>query len=237
MFKNQKTKKAFGITVNVLLAFFIVLILGFTVYAFNSRANGGIPSISGKSYLTVLSDSMNIRNETYDFDGFKRGDIVVIERYTWVEASNIQFEVGDIITFKDTDDDGNLFYNTHRIIEVHADDRYYITQGDVAAAAGQSTDPLLGYAEKVYFVEVVGSYQQTIRGLGNIMLFFQTPAGFLIFIVVPLIALFIMEIFNFKSAFVAYQKEKKVALGIVEKSTEELEKEIEELKAKLASKE
>lgn len=233
--EKRKWKKPISVAVNVVLSIFIFMILIFVVFAFSANRNEGIPKIFGKSYLTVLSDSMNVKNETYDFNGFKRGDIIVIERYTWVEASAKRFAVGDIITFQDTDDDGNRFYNTHRIIEVNEADKYYITQGDVANSLGYSTNPDDGHAERVYFLDVIGSYQSTIRGLGSLMLFFQTPAGFLIFIVIPLLGLFIIEIFNFRTAFVAYRKDKKG--GEPEKTPEELQKEIELLKAELAKKE
>lgn len=226
MIKNPKIKKIINVTVSVLLSILILLIFVFTIYAFNSRKNGGIPQFFGKSYLTVVSNSMNTPNEEYDFDGFKRGDMVVIERYTWVEASDLRFEKGDIITFLDTDEDGNQIYNTHRIIQVNSD--HYITQGDVASRDGLSTDPAQGYAERVYFMDVVGSYQKTIKGVGNIFLFFQSTIGFLLVIVVPLLALFVLEIFNFKKAYVEYKNEKNPKT-----TQEDLQKEIERLQKQL----
>lgn len=226
MIKNPKIKKIINVTVSVLLSILILLIFVFTIYAFNSRKNGGIPQFFGKSYLTVVSNSMNTPNEEYDFDGFKRGDMVVIERYTWVEASDLRFEKGDIITFLDTDEDGNQIYNTHRIIQVNSD--HYITQGDVASRDGLSTDPAQGYAERVYFMDVVGSYQKTIKGVGNIFLFFQSTIGFLLVIVVPLLALFVLEIFNFKKAYVEYKNEKNPKA-----TQEDLQKEIERLQKQL----
>lgn len=226
MFKNPKIKKIFNISISVLLSILIVLILIFTVHAFNSKKNGGIPKFFGNSYLTILSNSMAIENEQYNFKGFERGDIIVIKRYQWYEANQIRFKVGDIITFEGTDDKGNFIYITHRIIDVKSD--HYITQGDVAASKGYSTDPTKGYAEKVYFNRVVGSYVKTIPNVGHIFLFFQTSFGFLIFIVLPLLGLFIVEIFNFKKAYVAYRNEKHPKT-----SPEELQKEIERLKAQL----
>jgi signal peptidase len=236
MIKNPKIKKSISVGINVLLSILIVLILIFTVFAFNSRKNGGIPKLFGKSYLTVLSDSMNTKNEEYDFEGFKRGDMIVIERYTWLQASEKVFKVGDIITFEWKDEENNLVYYTHRIIEINTQEKYYITQGDVANSLGQSTNPTDGHAEKVHFVQVVGSYVSTVRFIGGIFLFFQTPVGFLIFIVLPLLGLFVIEIFNFKKAFVAYRKEKKGDTENPEASTEDLQKEIAKLKEQLAKK-
>jgi signal peptidase len=228
MIKNPKIKKVLTVSLSVLLSILIVLIFIFTIYAFNSRKNGGIPQFFGKSYLTVVSDSMNTENEEYDFKGFKRGDMVIIQRYTWVEASDLRFEVGDIITFSDTDEEGNAIYNTHRIVKVNSD--HYITQGDVATKAGLSQDPADGFAERVYFMDVVGSYQKTIKGVGNIFLFFQSTVGFLLVIVLPLLTLFVLEIFNFRKAYIEYKEEKHP-----KSSPEELQKEIERLQKQLES--
>src|SRR5690554_2148769 len=113
---------------NIIFAIFIVIIIIFIIFAFVSRQNDGIPKFLGKSYLTVLSDSMDAENKEYNFKGFKRGDIIRIKRYRWDEAKETIFEVGDIITFEWVNE-GKLVYLTHRIIEVNLEEEYYITQG------------------------------------------------------------------------------------------------------------
>ncbi len=235
MFKNPKINKAVSITISVLLSIVILIILFFTVYAFSANKNEGIPQFFGKSYMVVLSDSMSAGNEEYDFKGFSRGDIITIKRYTWMEASGLTFKKGDIITFEWHDNTGKLVYNTHRIIEVNLDERYYITQGDNAAKEGQSTDPNDGHAEKVYFLEVVGSFEKvSARGLGSIILFMQTATGFLIFVVIPLVAFLGFEIFNFVKVFKQYKLEKDTLLGKTkETETKSMQEEIERLKAEL----
>lgn len=229
---EKKQKHPLKIILNVVISFFIILIIVFIIFALAARTNQGIPKIFGKSYLTVLSDSMDIENVEYDFDGFKRGDIIVIDRYSWDQASEIVFNVGDIITFEWVDNNGNLFYLTHRIIEVNNDNSYYITQGDVAASLGQSTDPANGHVERVYFVEVVGLYEKTIPWVGNIFLFIQSPLGFLLVIILPLVAILIYEIFNFRKIYINYRKEMKGK----NKTSEDLEKEIEKLQRQIQEK-
>lgn len=232
MRKNPKLIKAINVTISVILSIVILIILFFTVYAFSANKNDGIPQIFGKSYMVVLSDSMADGNEEYNFKGFKRGDIITIKRYTWMEASALTFEKGDIITFEWRDDNGKLIYNTHRIIEVNAEDKFYITQGDNAIKAGQSTDPNDKHAEKVYFVEVVGSLQKvSVRGLGSLILFMQTATGFLIFVVLPLLGFLIYEIFSFSKVYKDYRLEKHGPK--VDKKALEMQEEIERLKAEL----
>ncbi|MDD4213148.1 MAG: S26 family signal peptidase [Bacilli bacterium] len=238
MFKNKKVNQIINTTISVLLSILIIIILFFTIYAFSADQHDGIPQMFGKSYMVVLSDSMSTGNDEYDFDGFDRGDIITIKRYTWMEASSLTFEVGDIITFEAEDDEGTRIYNTHRIIEVNLIDKYYITQGDKAHSLGQSTDPAQGHAELVHFVEVVGSFEKvSARGLGNVVLFLETPTGFLICVVLPLLGFFIYEIFNFRKVFVEYRREKRgTTLTPEEEKALALQQEIARLKEELAKK-
>lgn len=239
MFKNPKITRIINTTIGVLLSILIVIILMFTIYAFSANQHQGIPQMFGKSYMVVLSDSMKAGNEDYDFDGFERGDIITIDRYDWVQDAGTVFDVGDIITFEWEDTQGNLVYNTHRIIEVNTTDKYYITQGDTAHSLGQSTDPANGHAEKVYFVEVVGSFEKvSARKLGHIMLFLETPTGFLICVVLPLLGFFIYEIFNFRKTYLEYRREKRgEAPDPKEQEALAMQEEIARLKAELAKKE
>ncbi|MFA6627968.1 MAG: hypothetical protein WCT17_05510 [Bacilli bacterium] len=238
MFKNPNINKIINSVISVILSFLIVLILFFTIYAFSSNQNGGIPKLFGKSYMIVLSDSMSTGNEEYDFDGFDRGDIIVIKRYSWVEASALTFDVGDIITYEWEDNTGNLVYYTHRIIEVNTVDKYYITQGDKAMSLGQSTDPADGHAERVYFVEVVGSFEKVgVRNIGNALLFLETPTGFLICIVLPLLGFLIYEVINFRNVYLNYRKEKRGDKPSPdEQKALELQEEIARLKEELSKK-
>lgn len=191
---NTKAKQSIRIIVNVVFSLFILLILIFTVFAFSTRANGGIPKIFGNSYVTVLSNSME--------GEFERGDLIVIERYDRVRIvdEDVVFEVGDIITFE-TVIDGNQAYITHRIIERNLTTRTYTTQGDAA---------LNDETETVNFIDVVGLYTgKKINNIGNFFLFLQSPAGFFIFIVTPLVIFFGFQIFDFVKAFKEYKEEKK----------------------------
>lgn len=80
MLKNPKVKKVLKIVSTTLLSLLIILVLVFTLYAFNSKKNDGIPKMFGKSYLTILSNSMDVALEEYDSKGFERGDMIIIER-------------------------------------------------------------------------------------------------------------------------------------------------------------
>lgn len=236
MLKNPKLKKVLKIVGTTLLSLLIVLVLVFTLYAFNSKNNDGIPKFFGKSYLTILSNSMDVALEEYDSKGFERGDMIVIERYQWYEAAEKQFEPGDIITFEGYDDEGRKILITHRIKEVKTEEVntvYYITQGDVYYSQGRPATVESGYAEKVYSSKVVGKHVKTIPNVGWIFIFLQSSLGFLLAIVLPLLILFIIEIFNFVKVYKEYKLEKNPSS---QASPEDLQKEIERLKAQLEQK-
>ena len=191
---NTKAKQSIRIIVNVVFSLFILLILVFTVFAFSTRANGGIPKIFGNSYVTVLSDSMK--------GEFERGDLIVIERYDRVRIvdEDVVFDEGQIITFE-TVIDGNQEYITHRIISVNLVARTYTTQGDAA---------LNDETETVNFIDVVGLYTgKKINNVGNFFLFLQGPVGFFLFIVTQLLVFFGLQVFDFTEAFKEFKKEKK----------------------------
>lgn len=199
---DDKTKKIIKYSVNSVFGIMILIILIFSVFAFSSKRNGGIPKVFGKSYVTVLSDSMK--------DEFKKGDLIVIKRFDQVTLDETVFKKGDIITFEAKTTDGKKTYITHRIIEVNETEEYYITQGDV-----QFNDPETsakeGHVERVGFMNVVGLYQNhKIKGIGNFFLFLQSQLGFFLFIVLPLILFLVFQSLEFTKALKEYKEEKKL---------------------------
>lgn len=199
---NDKTKKVIKYSVNSLFGVMILIILMFSVFAFSSKKNGGIPKVFGKSYVTVLSDSMK--------DEFKKGDLIVIKRFDKTTLANTTFKKGDVITFEAKTDDGKLTFVTHRIIEVDEIDEYYITQGDVQFN-NPETSGKDGHIEQVAFMNVVGLYQnKKIKNIGNFFLFLQTQLGFFLFIVLPLILFLVFQSIDFSKALREYKEEKAV---------------------------
>ncbi|MGI6166828.1 MAG: signal peptidase I [Eubacteriales bacterium] len=195
----KKAKKWLGIAGNVLLWLFVAFSVLITVLVFAANADDdGIPSIRGKSPITIMSDSMS--------PIFKAGDLIIGEKLTVAEKSEL--EVGDIITYYvDLDRDGKKEINTHRIVDKYTDEKghvHYVTKGE----ANTSDDP-----EEVLFSDVLCRYTGTkIAGLGKVLSFLQTSKGFLLCVVLPLLLLFIYELYRFISVVVEVKSKKGVKL-------------------------
>ena len=180
--ETSTAKKVLRIVGNVLIWIFIVFAALVTVLAFAAQSSSdGIPSIFGRSVLTIQSDSMS--------PTFNAGDIIIGKKLAPEEIRDLK--VDDVITFKaDLDGDGQAELNTHRIVEVQgtADSPSFVTRGDNN----------IGNDSPVDFNYVVCKWTGTrIPGLGKVLDFLQTSTGFLVVIVIPLVIFFIYELIVF----------------------------------------
>ncbi len=201
----KKVKKWLGIAVNVLLWLFVAFSVVITVLVFAANSNDdGIPSIGGKSPISVLSDSMS--------PTFRAGDLIVCEILTDSEKSTLQ--VGDVVTYYvDLNGDGINEINTHRIVERYDQGGYvyYVTQGD-NGVTNPTPDP-----DPVVYYNVICRYTGTkIAGLGKVLSYLQTSQGFLLCVVLPLLLFFIYELYRFVSVVVEAKSKKGVVLSATE---------------------
>ena len=195
-------KKALKIVGNVILWLFVAFAAITMVFSLSAAANNdGVPSIFGKSLITIQSDSMN--------PTFKKGDLIFDDTLSGVEKMTL--EIDDVITFKaDLDGDGKDELNTHRIIDIVdaggnsvKDDEdyyknnnvYYRTQGDNKETNATPDEHLVRHDT------VVGKYTGAkLGGMGKVLDFLQSSTGFLVVIVLPLALFFIYELYNVISA-------------------------------------
>lgn len=187
-------KKTLQIVGNVILWLFVVLAALMTILAFSAQKNqAGVPSIFGKMPVSILSDSMN--------PTFSSGNMIICDELSSKEKAELQ--VGDVITFSvDLNDDGNMEFNTHRIISTRSNGgyTYYTTQGDNNSAADNY---------EVRYDMVVGKWTGTrLPVIGSVLNYLQTSTGFLICIVIPLILFFLFEVYRFVAAVVAIKSKK-----------------------------
>ncbi len=198
----KKAKKWLGIAGNVLLWLFVAFAVVITVLVFANK--DGIPSIGGKSPISVLTDSMS--------PTFKAGDLIICDMLTTEEQS--QLMVNDIITYYvDLNGDGINEINSHRIVEKYDRDGkiYYVTKGD-----NKETN-LTADAEPVVYYNVICKYSgNKIPGLGAFLSFLQTSLGFLLVIVLPLVLFFIYELYRFISTLLEVRGKKGAKLSAAE---------------------
>ena len=201
---EKKTwQKVLGVVGNILLWAFLIFSMTITIMVFSAQNSpDGIPSIFGKSLLTVATDSMK--------PVFNSGDLIIMEKLDQDAVS--QLEVGDIVTYRspiDLDGDGRTGdINTHRIFEKNAEDEEFITKGDNNPIADNQGDN----AHTVSYHAVVGRYTGArVPGLGKVLAFLRTSLGFFLCVVLPLILFFLYELYVFISVVVSEKMKKKEA--------------------------
>ena len=186
----KKFVKGLKIAANVFLWLFVVFSVIVTVVVLTAQSNvDGLPSFGGNYVVNILSDSMS--------PTFKEGDMIIGERLT--EDARLKLNIGDVITYwTGLDGDGRKELNTHRIVEINEDENLgyvvsYITQGD-----NKVTNPTPD-AEPVKTADIISRWNgKKIPVVGSVVGFLQTSQnGFLLVIVLPLLAFFLFELFRF----------------------------------------
>ena len=185
-----KAKKILGIVGNVFLWIFLIFTMLITILAFTAQgSDDGIPSLFGKSLITVETDSME---PTYMV-----GDMVFMSKLSDEEKLNLK--PGDIITYHapiDINGDGAKGdINTHRIDSIDTDLGIITTKGDNNLITDAEGDT----AYTIKYNDIVGICTENGRlpGVGKAINFLRSSLGFLLFIVLPLVAFFIYELYRF----------------------------------------
>ena len=124
-----------------------------------------VPQVVGADHgFVILSGSME--------PTVSPGDVVIVD-------ASAAVAVGDIITF----DDGKAVPTTHRVVAI--EDGQYVTQGD----ANQNPD-----AQRVAPGDVLGRVTLTIPVVGHVILWVNTPTGYVSLVVAPLVLLVASEL-------------------------------------------
>jgi len=186
--KKRDVKKIINIVVNVLLVVAIILAAVCTYVSFVSTSGNGVPSILGVRPFTVQTDSM--------YPTLKPGDLIIdvaVKDYR-------ELRVGDIITYW-TIIEGQRVLNTHKIAGIYDGGDYLIfeTMGEKV----NQTDVLT-----VHESEVVGVYKFRVPGVGKVLDYLQTPTGFMIVIVLPVLLFFVFHLVQFFRVLFEYQNVK-----------------------------
>ena len=180
-----------------------ILIINCTLIVKSYTNKDEVPSVGGIFPMIILTDSMNPE--------FKSGDLIICKN-----AKAEAVKEGDIICFFDPTGNGTTTV-THRVTEVATDengDIAWVTKGDANNTEDETVVPAKN---------LVGIYEKSFSGIGNVAMFMQTTQGLIICVICPIILLVVYDIIRRRM----YEKEKK-------KDTDAL---MEELKALRAEKE
>jgi len=181
---------------DVLLWVFIIFAVFMTVIAFTSTKNElGVSVILGKMPITILTESME--------PTLKKGDLIISHELKPDQKTILKED--DIITYAvDLDKDGKMELNTHRIVSIRSGEDgyiYYTTKGD---------NNIIADTDEVRYDNVIGVYNgRRVGGVGSVLNFLQTPNGFLICVVIPLVLFLLYELYNFIKVMMTVKNEKK----------------------------
>lgn len=189
-----KVKRIAEITINVLVWIVVAFSVLITVLVFSAQGSkDGVPSIFGKSLVTIESPSME--------PTFKTGDLVFMTKLSDEDKHNLKED--DIITYFapiDINNDGvKGDINTHRIVSVDKDSLRVQTRGDNKETNPTNDDYTVHYSDIIGICTEDGR----IGGLGSVIKFLRSSIGFFLCIVLPLALFFFYELYRFISLIVS----------------------------------
>ena len=160
-----------------------------SISSITAKANNGVPDVFGYTPFSVQTNSMN--------PTLVKGDYIFVE-----ECDPTNLQVGDIISYF-TIIDGTRVINTHRIVEVNAENDIiqYRTQGD-----NKETNPEVDKL-MVSPGDVIGKYNGTrIPKLGAVIDYLSTQMGFFLIILLPVLLFTIYQIYKLINVIMYNQK-------------------------------
>jgi len=181
--ETKKTVIKVGkISLNVLFYFVIVLLITFSIANMQLKKKDDIANIFGNGFTTVLTDSM----DGEESDSFTVDDIVFVKLLN--DQSRTDLKVGDIITYFSMEIPGLGIQGliTHRISEIIVieGETFLITKGDKVGAPDDAP---------IHISEALAQYQSKWVGAGGTLKYLQTPSGFALFVILPVILILIFE--------------------------------------------
>ena len=221
LMQNPKAKKIVSIVLNTLVWIFLVFAILVTIVTFASQnAKDGVPSVFGKSIVSIQSDSMKSSAK----ESFKKGDLIIIEKISADKA--YELKKGTIITYRapiDIDGDGKTGdINTHRIDSVR------VSEGDIVFFTTKGDNPVTNPTVDNYelrYTDVIGVYHgQKLVGVGGVLDFFRSSVGFFLVIVLPMALFFFYEVYNLVKIIMAHKLSKAKAEALSPEQEEEIKR-------------
>lgn len=183
--KEIKKKKSIPVLIiNAIIIAVFVFVCGCLCWIMAQIFTGNDPSLFGYKSMVVLTDSMT---GTYD-----KGDVIIAKEFAEgeLEKDPHKIKVGDVITFVAPEGFGVVdgYKVTHRVVEgpFEKDGKWYVfTKGDANPVSDNVAIPLSS---------VEGLVVGKSEFMASLQKVFRTWYGFLILIVIPLVAIGVWQI-------------------------------------------
>ena len=197
-------KKIGSVVIDVLIVIVFIISLLVVIASITAKRENGQANVFGYTANSVQTDSMK--------GTINEGDLIISKVVTSKNKADFDLKEGDIVSFYTEIKKGTKILITHRIYEVRqaGNTTVITTWGDNRESAPAPDDPIT-------MSDVQSVYMFKIPLVGHFIDFLRTPLGFIICLVVPLLA------------FISWQAYKLIILFFKSKQAE-LEEEAENLK-------
>ena len=178
----DKLKKVIKMSMNISFYVIIISLILFAVANMRIKKENNIANIFGYGFLSVQSNSMLGELD----DSFEKGDMIFVKLLDETDRENLS--IGDIVTYYDM---SIRAFNTHRIVKVNLEEDYVITQADynpVSQSANTSPD------QPITFDQVIAVYDGHVAKLGTTLDYVQSPNGFAVVVILPVLIILFYEI-------------------------------------------
>lgn len=230
--KNNTLVNVLKIIGNVFFYLVIIFLLIFSIANIKVKKESDVPNVFGKGFIAVIRESM----EGGEPDSIKMGDLIFVSMLN--EEKIEELVIGDIVTFFDWN---IMALNTHRIKEiVKEDDKVVsvVTQGDKAAL---SAEYVIGESNTGKQFEIVlpddlkAKQTSTWSGAGNALVFIQSPLGFGLCVILPVVILVVFQAVILVRTILAINRKKLEDQHALEKedTMKQLESDKEKMRAEL----
>lgn len=205
--------KVLNTIINIMIVLVLIVSIFIAVMALSSKANG-ISTLFGYTIQPIQSDSMKGGSpEGYKGGDFASGDLMIAKATGFDNSA--EYKLGDIVTFRTSDTDGNIMLIVHRIVDVIKKENgiySYQTQGD-----NRETSPVPDQIEAkdyIYAADIGSVYYNAdyegkiLKGWGKIFDFLQSQRGFFFAVLLPMIIFFMYAVIRVVISSMNYKKAK-----------------------------
>lgn len=242
MNKKAIAIKTVKISFNVLFYMLLLVLVLFSIANTKIKeSNKDIANVFNRGFLTVLTSSMDGDEK----ESFSTKDLIFVKLLD--DQQKQELKKGDIVTYFKSRIDGlnRPGLITHRIYEVSEDDNgdvVYITLGD---AAPEVPDPELDfeayiefadtYFDAILYHDVIAVYTGQVKNVGSMIKNMQTPNGFGLYVVLPVVLILLVEGILLAKNILALNKEKLTSQYELEKqdAVKNLEAEKEKMRQQI----
>jgi signal peptidase len=168
-------KKIGSVVIDVLIVIVFIISLLVVIASITAKRENGQANVFGYTANSVQTDSMK--------GTINEGDLIISKVVTSENKADFDLKEGDIVSFYTEIKKGTKILITHRIYEVRqaGNTRIITTWGDNRESAPIPDDPIT-------MSDVQSVYLFRIPLVGHFIDFLRTPLGFIICLVVPLLA-------------------------------------------------